>query len=134
MLRGLFPRFFSMFRESGIIRGRFTFTAAGTVWTAVTGYGEQFVGLSVVAGGTGLVTVTFPKCRHVSVVHAAVHSATVGTFGNLRTIELPKMTPTIAAAGTFGLSIYKDDGVSGIPGLLDPVDGAELELVLICDK
>lgn len=123
-----------MFRESGIIRGRFTFTDSGDTWAAVTGYGEQYVGLSVADGGTGLVTVTFPKCRHVSVIHAALHRATVGTFGNIRQIELPKMTPTIAASGTFGLAIYKEDGTTGVPGLLDPVDGDELELVLICDK
>jgi hypothetical protein len=40
------------------------------------------------------------------------------------------MTHAIAAAGTFGIALYKEDGTSGVPALADPVDQAVLSLVL----
>lgn len=134
MLRGLFPRFFGQFLHNGFIRGSFTFEDDDDSWTAVSGSRfDTANGLTVADAGTGRVTVTFPKCRQVEVLHASIRQ-TVGTFGNIRQIELPPMTEAIANAGTFELNIYKEDGTSGIPALADPADGAKLALVLWMGK
>jgi hypothetical protein len=130
MIPHMFTRFGSQFREGGIIRGAFTFTDADDSWAAVSANGHTYLGFSVADGGTGLVTVTFPKCRKIEILHASLRNGTVGTFGNVRQIELPPMTDAIAQAGTFGLALYKEDGTSGVPALADPVDQAVLALVL----
>lgn len=131
MLRGLFPRLFGQFREGGIYTGTFTFETDDDSWSANTG---TFNGFSVADGGTGLVTVTFPKCTSVRCLYARISNGTPGTFGSIRQIELPPMTDTIAKAGTFTLAIYLEDGTSGVPALADPADGAVLELGIYCNK
>ncbi len=136
MLSNTYPRLFGQFREGAIIRGAFTFEDDDDSWTAVTaGTGGQhtYNGFSVADGGTGVVVVTFPKCRNVEVLHASIRG-TVGTFGDLRQVQLPPMTQAIAQAGTFDLAIYLEDGTSGVPALADPADGAVLGLVLMLDK
>jgi hypothetical protein len=133
MLRGLFPRLFGQFREGGIVRGAFTFEDDDDSWTAVTASQHTFNGFTVADAGTGRVTVTFPKCRNVEVLHASIRQ-TVGTFSNIRQIELPPMTAAVAVAGTFELNLYKEDGTSGVPALSDPADGSVLALALYIDK
>ena len=130
MISHVFPRFYSQMRESGLVRGAFSFADSGDVWSTVTTDNHTYAGFSVADAGTGLVTVTFPKCRQIEVVHASLRNATPGTFGSVRQIELPPMTTTIAKAGTFGLALYLEDGTSGVPALADPADGAVLALVL----
>jgi hypothetical protein len=130
MITHVFPRFYSQLRESGLVRGQFTFTDADDSWAAVSSNGYTYPGFTVADGGTGLVTVTFPKCRDIEVVHASLRNATPGTFGNVRQIELPPMSQAIAKAGTFGIALYKEDGTSGVPALADPADQAVLALVL----
>ena len=130
MISHMFTRFGSQLRESGLIRGQFVFTDADDSWAAVSSEGYTYQGFSVADGGTGLVTVTFPKCRDIEVVHASLRNGTPGTFGNVRQIELPPMSKTVAKAGTFNIALYKEDGTSGVPALADPVDQARLALVL----
>jgi hypothetical protein len=130
MIPHVFTRFGSQLRESGIVRGAFTFTDADDSWAAVSANGHTYNGFSVADAGTGLVTVTFPSCRAIEVIHASLRAATPGTFGSVRQIELPPMTAAIAKAGTFGLCLYKEDGTSGVPALADPADQAVLALVL----
>ena len=135
MLRNVFPRLFGQFREGGIIRGAFTFEDDDDSWTAVTaGTGGQhtYNGLSVADAGTGRVTVTFPKCRNIEVLHASIRNGTLGTVGSQRFVELPPMTQAIAAAGTFELNLYTING--GSEAISDPADGAVLGLVLMLDK
>jgi hypothetical protein len=99
----------------------------------VSGYGNAYPGFSVADGGTGIVVVTFPKAKNAVVLHAAIHQ-TVGTAANLRHIELPKMTAAVAKAGTFTLNLYTNGTEAVAPALADPVDQAELDLVLLLDK
>jgi hypothetical protein len=130
MISHVFPRFGSQLRESGIVRGSFSFADAGDVWSPITANGHTYNGFSVADAGTGLVTVTFPKCRDGEILHASMRHATPGTFGNRLEVELPPFTQAIAKAGSFTVALYKDDVTSGVPGLLDPVDGAVLSLIL----
>jgi hypothetical protein len=135
MLSNTYPRLFGQFREGAIIRGAFTFTDSGDTWAAVTaGTGGQhtYNGFSVADAGTGRVTVTFPKCRNVEVLHASIRNPTLGTVGDQRHIELPPMTQTIAQAGSFELNLYTING--GSEAISDPADGAVLGLVLMLDK
>lgn len=137
MLRYLFPRLFGQFKEGGLIRGSFIFTDSGDTWARYTtdahSYG-QTADLTVADAGTGLVDVTFPKCKELEILHASIRNTTPGTFSNLMQVELPLMTKTIAQAGTFRLALYKEDGTSGVPGLLDPVDQAVLSLAIYIGK
>jgi hypothetical protein len=126
----VFTRFGSQLRESGLVRGAFVFTDSGDTWAARSDGGYTYPGFSVADGGTGLVTVTFPKCRDIEVVHASIRNATPGTFGSIRRIELPPMSQAVARAGTFNLALYLDDGTSGVPALADPADQAQLAMVL----
>lgn len=130
MISHVFPRFFSQLRESALVRGGFVFTDSGDTWAAKSSGGYTYQGFSVADGGTGLVTVTFPACRDIEVVHASLRNAVPGTFGSVRQIELPPMSQAVAKAGTFNLALYKEDGTSGVPALADPVDQSELCLVL----
>lgn len=130
MLSHLFTRFGSQLRESGLVRGQFRFTDSDDSWAAISAEGYTYQGLSVADAGTGLVTVTFKSCRDIEIVHCSLRNATPGTFGNVRQIELPVMSRAVAKAGTFNLSLYKEDGTSGVPALADPADQAVLGLVL----
>ncbi len=132
MLPNVFPRLFGQFREAGIIRGAFTFTDSGDTWAAVTTGGHTYNGLTVADAGTGRVTVTFPKCRNIEVLHASIRNPTLGTVGDQRHIELPPMTAAIAAAGTFELNLYTING--GSEAISDPQDQAVLALVLMLDR
>lgn len=127
MLRGLFPRLFGQFREGGIIRGRFTFEDDDDSWSASS---DSYVGFTAADAGTGLVTITFPKCRNMSVLHAEIHNPTPGTAANHRVVELSPITTTIAQAGSMSIALHDLDTAAAT----DPVDGAVLEMVLYCDK
>lgn len=134
MLTHTWTRFGSFFRESAIIRGSFSFADSGDVWSVVsTNRFSTYNGFTATDAGTGRVTIAFPKCRQVEVMHASIRQ-TVGTFSNLRQIELPPMTDTIANAGSFELNLYLEDGTSGVPALADPADGSILALVLWCAR
>ena len=137
MLRFLFPRLFGQFKEGGIIRGAFIFTDSGDTWARYTtdnhSYGQS-TDLLATDAGTGLVDITFPKCKELEVLHASIRVTTPGTFGDIMQIQLPPMTKTTAQAGSFRLALYKEDGTSGVPGLLDPVDQAVLALALYIGK
>lgn len=60
MLRGLFPRVFCNFRETGIVHAKFVKTGGGSpVYTLKSTVGKtNYPGLTMVTGGTGLVTLT----------------------------------------------------------------------------
>lgn len=128
MLRGLFPRLFSQFREAGIIRGRFTFADSGDTWSASD---DTYVGFTATDAGTGLVTIAFPACRNLLVLSATLAAPTVGTVTDVRIIQFPPLTATLAKAGTMGIALYSMDGTEALE---DPVDGSVLEMVLLCDK
>lgn len=128
MLRGLFPRLFSQFREGGIIRGRFTFADSGDTWSASS---DTYTGFTATDAGTGLVTIAFPRCRNMSVLSATLAAPTVGTVTDVRIVQFPPLTTAIAQAGSMGIALYSMDGTEALE---DPVDGSVLEMVLMCDK
>ena len=128
MLRGLFPRLFGQFREGGIITGRFTFTDSGDTWAAST---DSYRGFTATDAGTGLVTIAFPKCRKMRVLSALLSAPTVATVTDVRIIQFPPITDTLAGSGTMGIALYSMDGTEALE---DPVDQSVLELVLYCDK
>lgn len=137
MLRFLFPRVFGQFKENALIRGAFVFETDDDSWSRYTTDGHSYGGtddLTVADAGTGLVDVTFPKCKSIEVLSATIRNTSPGTFGNIRQVELPHMTKAIAQAGTFQLAIYAEDGTSGVPALADPADGALLSLALWIER
>jgi hypothetical protein len=127
MFKSMFPRLFGQFKEGGIFRGHFTFTDSDDSWAPVTA--ETYNGFTVADGGTGVVVVSFPKCKQLEVLHASVRE-TVGTAANIRLVELPPITDAVAKAGTFTLNLYTNGTEAVAPALADPVDGAVLSLVL----
>ena len=107
----------------------FAFQDSDDTWSTV----DAYRGFTVADGGTGVVTVTFPKARKMEILHASIRE-TVGTAANIRLIELPKITDSVASSGTFTLNLYTNGTEAVAPALADPVDGAHLVLVLMVDR
>lgn len=137
MLRGVFPRLFGQFREGQIVRAVFTYDATANTYTSVaalTFNGGPNDTISVARTADGKATVTFPKSRNAEVLSCRVDNATPGTFGDLRHVTWEPMTAAVAAAGSFAIAMYKDDGTSGVPALAEMTDGDTLTIVLYLDK
>lgn len=134
MLKGLFTRFGSQYREGGLTVGKFVFTDAGDTWARYSTTSEvSHNDMLATDAGTGLVTLTFEACRHAVIVSARIDPA-VSTFGSQRRVEWEHVTDTQANAGSCNVYIYKDDDTSGVPGLLDPVDQSVLTVVMYSAK
>lgn len=137
MIKHMFQKFFSQYREGGFAVIKFTFQDSDDTWVRLdtTGGGRDgnHPDISVADAGTGLVTLTYPKCRHVTVVNASI-DARASTAASQRHVSWEAGTTTEAKAGTLDMFIYKDDETSGVPGLLDPVDGSILTVTLYIGK
>lgn len=135
-LRSMFKQFFTQFRGGSVCSVMFSFRDSDDTWVRVdtTGGGNDgnHVDISVADAGTGLATLTFPKCRHVRAWGTI--DAGVSTFGSQRTVVFGAGTYARASAGSLPIYIYKDDETSGVPGLLDPVDGSILTVNLYLAK
>jgi hypothetical protein len=132
MFFNVFRRLFGQFQEGQIVRGVFTYDATANTYTATSASWNGGSGktIKVTRSADGKATVSFPKCRNVEVLACRVDNGTPGTFGNIRQVELPPMTDSIANAGSFAIAQYKDDGTSGVPALAEMADGATLTIVL----
>lgn len=127
MLRGLFPRLFSQYRESGIITARWQHTASGSVWTRVeTTRSTSYKDIVVADRGTGLLTITFPPCLDACVLD--MHLEALGdTIADVFDVFPRLLTPS---SGTMQAVIADRD----TPSIVDPPDGAILVVTMMCNK
>lgn len=127
MLRGLFPRLFSQYREGGIITARWQHTASGSVWTRLTPTkGTSYNGIVVADRGTGLLTITFPACVDACVLD--MHLEALGdTNADLFDVTPRLLTPS---SGTFQAVVRAADDEA----IQDPPDGAILVVTMMVNK
>ncbi len=128
MLRGVFPRLFGQYREGSIITARWQHTAAGSVWTRLTTTkSTSFRDIVVADRGTGLLTVTFPKC-----LDCAVLAMYIEPLGDLIANQF-KVTPRLLtpSSGSFQAVIHDE---AATPAVVDPPDAAILCLSMYINK
>lgn len=127
MLRGLFPRLFSQYREGGIITARWQHTASGSVWTRLTTTkGTSYNGITVADRGTGLLTITFPACIDATVLD--MHIEALGdTNADLFDVTPRLLTPS---SGTMQAVVRAADDEA----IQDPPDAAILVVTMMINK
>lgn len=128
MLRGrLFPRLFSQYREGGIITARWQHTASGSVWTRIeTTRSTSYQDIVVADRGTGLLTITFPKCLDAAVLD--IHLEALGdTIADVFDVFPRLLSPS---TGTMQAVVADRD----TPSIVDPPDGAILVVTMLCNK
>ncbi len=128
MLKGLFPRLFSQYREGGIITARWQHTASGSVRTRLTTTRyTSYQGITVVDRGTGLLTITFPLCTDAAFL--ALYLEPLGdTITDIHQVTPRLLTPT---SGTCQAVISSLDAT---PVIEDPADGAILCVTMLLNK
>lgn len=132
MLRGLFPRFFSQFRESGVIHAKFL--TAGTTTTVTfaaksTRARSSFPGLTLVRTGVGLYSLTVVGgAREIAIIGIDVMPAAAGRRG----LRLELVSPGITES-TGVVTLQAIDYTVG--ALADNLTaGDEIYVTLIVDK
>ncbi len=127
MLRGMFPRLFSQYREGSIITARWQHTAAGSVWTKLTTTkSTSYQDIVVTDRGTGLLTIAFPACNDAAVL--ALYLEPLGDTNADVFLVVPRLlTPS---SGTMQAVIVD----MNTPSITDPADGAILCISMLCNK
>lgn len=121
MLPHMYTRFFSQYREGGLVTGRFQHTDSGSVWTKLTTTRETSHKLLTVADrGTGLLTLTFPACRQAVFVGQPYLEALGDAVSDVFAVFPKVLTPS---TGTVDLVI---SNYAATPAIVDPADGAIL--------
>ncbi len=128
MLKGLFPRLFSQYREGGIITARWQHTASGSVWTRLTPTkGTSYNGIVVADRGTGLLTITFPACVDATVLD--MHLEPLGDLiGDVFKVVPKLLTPS---SGTMQAVVHD---LAATPAIIDPPDAAILVVTMMVNK
>lgn len=129
MLRGLFPRLFSQFREGGLIVGQFLVSNSGATLTPTA---NCYSGLTA-AGDSGQYVVTLAGGARQIVVVAA-HASLIDEDDNVtdgRIVSVNQEDGIDAGAGTIPLSVANmaatvDEG--------DLPDGSVLTITLLVNK
>ena len=136
MIRGLFPRVFSNFREAGIVHAKFVVGGNGgttATFTLKSAVGKaNYQGITLVRSGVGLLTLTFTggarnlvllDLQQVVVAGADV-SASYQGFG---------LRPAfVEGTGVIGVRVLTNAGVAG--GEMAFTAGDEVHVTLIADK
>lgn len=129
MLRGLFPRLFSQFREGGLIVGQFLVSNSGATLTPTA---NCYSGLTA-AGDSGLYVVTLAGGARKIVVVAA-HASLIDEDDNVtdgRVVSVNGEDAINASAGTIPLSVAN---MAGTVDEADLPDGSILTVTLLVDK
>lgn len=121
MYRSVFPVQFDSYPNQTTLRGKFVFEDDDDSWTADgNAEGESHTGLTASDAGTGLVSITFPKCKHVQL--KAFIDALATTHSSQRVCTFANVNP---GAGTATLCI---SNLAATPAAADPVDASVLHL------
>jgi hypothetical protein len=128
MLRGLFPRLFSQFREGGLIVGQFLVSNSGATLTPTA---NCYQGLTAVGGdGTCVVTLAGGG-RQVVVVGAHASMPDADDQTGARYLSVNQEVGINAGAGTVPLAVMKMDGTEDQEPL---VDGSVVTVTLLVNK
>jgi hypothetical protein len=139
MLRFLFPRLMGMYKEGGLIVGKFTVSNSGATLTPVAGDCHQDL---TAAGDSGQYVVTLKGgARHITVVSCKATLPDEDDPADARQVFVNGEDGVNAGAGTIPL-VVMDLGVDTDAGgadtdavaVADLVDTSVLEVVLYVDK
>lgn len=129
MLRGLFPRLFSQFREGGLIVGQFLVSNSGATLTPTA---NCYSGLTA-TGDSGLYIVTLAGgARNIVVV--AAHATLIDEDDNVtdgRVVSVNGEDAIDASAGTIPLSVAS---MAATVDEADLPDGSILTVTLLVNK
>ncbi len=129
MLRGLFPRLFSQFREGGLIVGQFLVSNSGATLTPTA---NCYSGLTA-TGDSGLYVVTLAGGARQIVVVAA-HASLIDEDDNVtdgRVVSVNGEDAIVASTGTIPLSVAN---MAGTVDEADLPDGSILTVTLLVNK
>lgn len=129
MLRGLFPRLFSQFREGGLIVGQFLVSNSGATLTPTA---RCYTGLTA-AGDSGQYVVTLAGGAR-SIVVVSAHASVIDEDDNVtdgRIVSVNEEDGISASAGTIPLSVAN---MAGTVDEADLPDGSVLTITLLVDK
>jgi hypothetical protein len=128
MLKGLFPRLFSQYREGGVITARWQHTASGSVWTRVTtNRSTSYQDIVVADRGTGLLTITFPLCTNAAILEMYIEPLG-DLIGDVFKVVPRLLTPT---SGTMQAVVHD---LAATPAIIDPPDAAILCVTMLLNK
>jgi hypothetical protein len=130
MLRGLFPRVFSNFRECGIVHAKFVKSGGGSpVYTLKSSRGlANYQGLTLVTAGTGLATLTLVGgARSIAPLDMLIkgQSALIGTSWKVHIYAITEST------GAMSLKFSDSSATEAIAAL---ADNDEVWVTLMVDK
>jgi hypothetical protein len=129
MIRSVFPRLFGSYMEGQIITARWQHTASGSVWTRITTLKQtSHQDLVVVDRGTGLLTLTFPKCRVATFLGVPYLEALGDAITDVFTVTPKLLTPS---TGTVDLVV---NNYAATPAIADPADAAILVINMYIGK
>lgn len=127
MIRGLFPRVFSNFREAGIVHAKFV-VSAGPVYTLKSAVSKtNFQGITAVAGTTGLITVTLTGGARSIAVLAAMHKSQDALAATVFNVSVYSI---VEATGVVLLKLTLESSAA----LTNPANGDEIHITLLADK
>lgn len=129
MLRGLFPRLFSQFREGGLIVGQFLVSNSGATLTPTA---NCYSGLTA-AGDSGQYVVTLAGgARKIVVVglHVSLDDKDDPTDARLAFVNTEDEIN--ASAGTIPITVLDVETAS--PVVADAFDGCVITITLLVDK
>jgi hypothetical protein len=132
MLRFLFPRLMGMYKEGGLIVGKFLVSNSGATLTPVAGDSYQDLSAS---GDTGQYVVTLRGgARKLTVV--AVHATLMDLDDptDVRQVYVDEETGIDAAAGTIPLTVVTNGTEAVAPAVADLPDGSVLTITLYVDR
>lgn len=119
-------KFGCQYRQGAIITARWRHTAAGSVWTKIgTRKETSYNGLTVVDRGTGLLTITFPKCREAVFIGQPYLEPLGDTVADLFKVYPRLLTPN---TGTVQLVIANSAATEAV---VDPPDLAILCVTML---
>ncbi len=132
MLKGLFPRFFSQFREGGMIHSKFVTSGTTTTVTFApkTAAGTaNYQSLTLVRTGVGLYSLTLPGgARNIALI-----SATVGVAAGRRGLRFEPAAAAFITESTGVITLQSIDYTVG--ALADSITaGDEVHVTLYVDR
>jgi hypothetical protein len=128
MLRGLFPRFFSQFREGGFIVGQFLVSNSGATLTPTA---NCYVGLTCTGASGAYVLALAGGARQIVVAGAHASMPDADDQTEARYVHVNDEIGINAGAGTVPLATMKMDGTENEAAL---IDGSVLTVCLVVNK
>lgn len=129
MIKGVFPRLFSTYREGALLSAKFVKTGAGSpIYTLKTNQGNANYNMTLTTGGTGLASlVVTGGARNIQLMSGLIQGqdALIGTAWKVHTYG---QTPS---TGTILLKFANSVATEAIAAL---ADNDEVHLIVYVDK